>query len=70
MSEKRFWFVIDKGKLEYVQDNVTGEKITVTDLEDLLNEQDEHIKLLIKQLDRIIGKMNEIYKISASERSI
>lgn len=46
MSEKRFWFVIDKGKLEYVQDNVTGEKITVTDLEDLLNEQQEFIEEL------------------------
>lgn len=38
MSENRFWFVIDKGKLDYVQDNVTGENITVTELEDLLNE--------------------------------
>ena len=37
MSERRFWFVIDKGKLEYVQDLVTGEKITVSKLEDLLN---------------------------------
>ena len=44
MSEKRFWFVIDKGKLEYVQDNVTGEKITVTELEDLLNEQEQKIQ--------------------------
>lgn len=44
MSERRFWFVIDNGKLEYVQDNVTGEKITVTELEDLLNEQDKTIK--------------------------
>ena len=46
MSEKRFWFVIDKGKLEYVQDNVTGEKITVSELEDLLNEQQELIEEL------------------------
>ena len=44
MSEKRFWFVIDKGKLEYVQDNVTGEKITVTELEDLLNGQEQKIQ--------------------------
>lgn len=44
MSEKRFWFVIDKGKLEYVQDNVTDEKITVTELEDLLNEQEQKIQ--------------------------
>ena len=46
MSENRFWFVIDKGKLEYVQDNVTGEKITVSELEDLLNEQQELIEEL------------------------
>ena len=51
MSEKRFWFVIDKGKLEYVQDNVTGEKITVSELEDLLNEQDKEIGLLRLELD-------------------
>lgn len=43
MSENRFWFVIDKGKLEYVQDNVTNEKITVSELEDLLNEQQSKI---------------------------
>lgn len=42
-NEKRFWFVIDKGKLEYVQDKVTGENITVTELEDLLNEMSEAI---------------------------
>lgn len=46
MSEKRFWFVIDKGKLEYVQDNVTNETITVSELEDLLNEQQELIEEL------------------------
>ena len=46
MSENRFWFVIDKGKLEYVQDNVTNEKITVSELEDLLNEQQELIEEL------------------------
>lgn len=38
MSENRFWFVIDKGKLEYVQDLVNNEKINVSELEDLLNE--------------------------------
>ena len=42
-NEKRFWFVIDKGKLEYVQDKVTDEKITVSELEDLLNEMCEDI---------------------------
>ena len=52
ISERRFWFVIDKGKLEYVQDNVTGEKITVTELEDLLNEQ----QVIIKQLQDLCGK--------------
>ena len=46
MNERRFWFVIDKGKLEYVQDNVTNEKITVTELEDLVNEQQEFIEEL------------------------
>ena len=46
MSENRFWFVIDKGKLEYVQDNVAKEKITVSELEDLLNEQQELIEEL------------------------
>ena len=44
MSENRFWFVIDKGKLEYVQDNVAKEKITVSELEDLLNEQQKLIE--------------------------
>ena len=46
MSENRFWFVIDKGKLEYVQDNVAKEKITVSELEDLLNEQQKLIEEL------------------------
>lgn len=50
-DEKRYWFVIDKGKLEYVQDNVTGEKITVSGLEDLVNEQDKEIGLLRLELD-------------------
>ena len=52
MSEKRFWFVIDKGKLEYVQDNITGKKITVTDLEDLLNEQ----QTIIHKLQDLCGQ--------------
>ena len=55
MSENRFWFVIDKGKLEYVQDNVTGEKITVSELEDLLNEQQIEITEL-KELNDDKGK--------------
>lgn len=46
--KKRFWFVIDKGKLNYVQDNVTNEKITVSELEDLLNEQQAKIGMLEK----------------------
>lgn len=53
MSEKRFWFVIDKGKLEYVQDNVAGEKITVTDLEDLLNFQNTQIKILKEENEKL-----------------
>ena len=52
MSENRFWFVIDKGKLEYVQDNVTGEKITVSELEDLLNEQQATIIELERKLKK------------------
>ena len=51
MSENRFWFVIDKGKLEYVQDNVTGEKITVSELEDLLNEQQSTIEEQNKEIE-------------------
>ena len=54
MSKNRFWFVIDKGKLEYVQDNVTGEKITVSELEDLLNEQQEMIDQLEKENTNLI----------------
>ena len=49
MTEKRFWFVIDKGKLECVQDNSNDRKITITELEDLLNEQEERIKELEKE---------------------
>lgn len=55
MSKNRFWFVVDKGKLEYVQDNVTGEKITVSELEDLLNEQQTEITEL-KELNDDKGK--------------
>ena len=55
MSENRFWFVIDKGKLEYVQDNVTNEKITVSELEDLLNEQ-----------QATINKQNELIELIAN----
>ena len=43
MAERRFWFVIDKGKLEYVQDNVNNEKITISELEDMMNEQQDRI---------------------------
>lgn len=49
-DERRYWFVIDKGKLEYVQDNVTNEKITISELEDLLNEQQKFIDLLFNEL--------------------
>ena len=55
IDERRYWFVIDKGKLEYVQDNVAGEKITVSELEDLLNEQDKEIGLLRHELDSLTG---------------
>lgn len=61
MSEKRFWFVIGKGKLNYVQDNVTNEKITVTELEDLLNELNEENDVLKQQLQTryIVNKQYE-----------
>ncbi len=62
MSEKRFWFVIDKGKLDYVQDNVTGENITVTELEDLLNEQQDqiiHWKHKVNSLLWILSQFDE-----------
>lgn len=51
-DERRYWFVIDKGKLEYVQDNVTNEKITVSELEDLLNEQQNKITELEEELEK------------------
>ena len=54
MSENRFWFVIDKGKLEYVQDNVANEKITVSELEDLLNE----LSTSCRQLDKEVKSLN------------
>lgn len=67
MSENRFWFVIDKGKLEYVQDNVTGEKITVSELEDLLNElyeENEQLRQFINKgrrlsVKELMNNMNE-----------
>ena len=63
MTERRFWFVIDDGKLEYVQDLVTGEKITVTDLEDLLNEQ----QATIEQLQAKLKEKEEDEKLYANE---
>ena len=56
MSENRFWFVIDKGKLEYVQDNVTGEKITVSELEDLLNELSEDKEYFERKKEYFLSK--------------
>lgn len=68
MNERRYWFVIDKGKLEYVQDNVTKEKITVSELEDLLNEQQDKISELEEELERssafIIEQRKENKKLS------
>ena len=61
MNEQRFWFVIDKGKLEYVQDNVTGKKITVSELEDLVNEQQGTITSLKEECD-VLQKKIEIDK--------
>jgi len=66
MTEKRFWFVIDKGKLDYVQDNVSKEKITVSELEDLLNEQQATINELqdtvYDELDKALKVLEEIYE--------
>lgn len=65
MSEKRFWFVIDKGKLEYVQDNVSKEKITVSELEDLLNdlnEENQELKRLIKKMGELGGFNKHLIK--------
>ena len=64
-DERRYWFVIDKGKLEYVQDNVTNKKITVSELEDLLNEQQatiNELQSIVNHCKRKTGsgkKMNE-----------
>ena len=49
----RYWFVIDKGKLEYVQDNVTNKKITVSELEDLLNEKQTIISALKEENEQL-----------------
>lgn len=68
MNERRYWFVINQGKLEYVQDNVTKEKITVSELEDLLNEQQDKISELEEELERssafIIEQRKENKKLS------
>ena len=68
MSEKRFWFVIDKGKLDYVQDNVAKEKITVTELEDLLNalnDENRELRQTTKtQQIRIYCQDKEIQKLN------
>ena len=66
MSENRFWFVIDKGKLEYVQDNVTGEKITVTELEDLLNEQQN----TLNKLREILAEAEDMIEVRLAEHYI
>ena len=58
-DERRYWFVIDKGKLEYVQDNVTNKKITVSELEDLLNEQELTIESL-KEENKQLKKSEKI----------
>ena len=60
MSENRFWFVIDKGKLEYVQDNVTNETITVSELEDLLNEQQAIINKLQEENASLKQRIRDI----------
>ena len=65
MSERRFWFVIDKGELDYVQDNVTKERITVTELEDLLNELAEDNRKLrqtLEQTEKRINYWQTLYK--------
>ena len=66
MSEKRFWFVIDNGNLEYVQDIINDKKITISELEDLLNELSEENRQLKKELkdkDKIIEMYYELNKL-------
>ena len=36
----------------------------------IITEQEEHIELLTKTIERMIKKINKIYKLSASERSV
>lgn len=66
MIERRFWFVIDNGKLEYVQDLVTGEKITVSELEDLLNELNDENRQLKQILKDIVEVTDETYTKNTS----
>lgn len=62
-DERRYWFVIDKGKLEYVQDNVTGGKITVSELEDLLNEQQAIISALKEENEQLRNELTFLNKV-------
>lgn len=61
-DERRYWFVIDKGKLEYVQDNVTNKKITVSELEDLLNEQWSIIRRDELSMKTMMSNMEKLEK--------
>ena len=61
-DEMRYWFVIDKGKLEYVQDNVTNKKITVSELEDLLNEKQTIISALKEENEQLRKELNDCEK--------
>ena len=36
----------------------------------IITEQEEHIELLTKTIERMIKKINKIYELSASERSV
>lgn len=67
MTKERFWFVIDKGKLDYVQDNVSKEKITVSELEDLLNEQAEKIKEIETENEQLRQFINKGRRLSVKE---
>lgn len=79
MSEKRF-YITDTGLgLDTVSDEMYsfGDEEDFCKLFDKLNEQqdtiteqEEHIKLLTKTIERMIKKINKIYELSASERSV
>lgn len=51
------------GDAENVCQRLNEQQVTIT-------EQEEHIELLTKTIERMIKKINKIYELSASERSV